>query len=66
MGFGEFGHMVIDGKRKKLYAFSMNLGYSRMRYVEFTDMIDRPTKKKMVAMSIRSRNPQKVNKLKSR
>jgi len=34
--FGEFGHMDIDGKSRKLYAFSMILGYSRMRYVEFT------------------------------
>ncbi|EQB71830.1 MAG: transposase [Thermoplasmatales archaeon A-plasma] len=34
--FGEFGHIDMDGKRRKLYAFSMILGYSRMRYVEFT------------------------------
>ena len=34
--FGEFGYIEIDGKRRKLYAFSMNLGYSRMRYAEFT------------------------------
>ena len=34
--FGEFGYIEIDGKRKKLYAFSMILGYSRMRYAEFT------------------------------
>ena len=34
--FGEFGYIEIDGKRRKLYAFSMILGYSRMRYVEFT------------------------------
>ncbi len=34
--FGEFGHIDIDGKHRKLYAFSMILGYSRMRYVEFT------------------------------
>lgn len=31
--FGEFGSIEIDGKRKKLYAFSIILGYSRMRYV---------------------------------
>ena len=31
--FGEFGYIEIDGK---LYAFSMILGYSRMRYAEFT------------------------------
>ena len=34
--FGEFGHIDVDGKHRKLYAFSMILGYSRMRYVEFT------------------------------
>ncbi len=34
--FGELGYIEIDGKRRKLYAFSMILGYSRMRYVEFT------------------------------
>jgi len=34
--FGEFGYIEMDGKRMKLYAFSMILGYSRMRYVEFT------------------------------
>ena len=34
--FGEFGYIHIDGKRRKLYAFSMILAYSRMRYAEFT------------------------------
>ena len=34
--FGEFGRIVMDGKWMKLYCFSMILGYSRMRYVEFT------------------------------
>ena len=34
--FGEFGHIEIDGKRRKLYAFSMILGYSKMRCAEFT------------------------------
>ena len=34
--FGEFGHIDIDGKSRKLYAFSMIPGYSRMRYAEFT------------------------------
>lgn len=34
--FGEFGYVEIDGKRRKLYAFSIILGYSRMRYAEFT------------------------------
>jgi hypothetical protein len=34
--FGEFGYIEIDGKSRKLYAFSIILGYSRMRYAEFT------------------------------
>ena len=34
--FGSFGNIEIDGKMKKLYAFSYILGYSRYRYVEFT------------------------------
>ena len=34
--FGEFGYVVVDGERRKLYAFSYILGYSRYRYVEFT------------------------------
>ena len=34
--FGEFGYIEIDEKGRKLYAFSMILGYSRMRYAEFT------------------------------
>ena len=34
--FGEFGHMEIDGKHRKLYGFSYILGYSRKRYLEFT------------------------------
>ena len=34
--FGEFGYIDIDGKKRKLYAFSMILGYSRMRYAEYT------------------------------
>ena len=33
--FGEFGYIDIDGKHRKLYAFSMIFGYSRMRYAEF-------------------------------
>ena len=33
--FGEFGRIDIDGRMKKLYAFSYILGYSRYRYVEF-------------------------------
>lgn len=34
--FGDFGYIETDGRRKKLYALSMILGYSRMRYAEFT------------------------------
>ena len=34
--FGEFEYIDIDGKKRKLYAFSMIPGYSRMRYAEFT------------------------------
>jgi len=34
--FGECAYIEMDGKRTKLYAFSMILGYSRMRYVEFS------------------------------
>ena len=33
--FGDFGHIDIDHKRSKLYAFSFFLGYSGMRYAEF-------------------------------
>ncbi len=34
--FGDFGHIEIDGVSRKLYAFSMILGFSRMRYAEYT------------------------------
>ncbi len=34
--FGEFGRIDHDGKSRKLYAFSIILGYSRMKYAEFT------------------------------
>jgi transposase len=34
--FGEFGYIEIDGVKKKLYAFSYILGYSRTRYAEYT------------------------------
>ena len=33
--FGDFGHIPVDGKRRKLYVFSYVLGFSRYRYVEF-------------------------------
>ena len=34
--FGEFGYIEHDGKSRKLYAFSIILGYSRTKYAEFT------------------------------
>ncbi|MGC8630765.1 MAG: IS21 family transposase, partial [Thermoplasmata archaeon] len=37
--FGFFGYIDEDGKTKRVYAFSMILGYSRKRYVEFTTNI---------------------------
>src|SRR5450756_276711 len=36
----EFGKIEIDSKTLKLYCFNMILGYSRMRYIEFTLSID--------------------------
>lgn len=41
--WSEFGRIEIDGKTKKLYCFNMILGYSRMRYIEFTLSIDATT-----------------------
>ena len=38
--WSEFGNVEIDGKTLKLYCFNMILGYSRMRYIEFTLSID--------------------------
>ncbi|MCL7414191.1 MAG: IS21 family transposase [ANME-2 cluster archaeon] len=38
--WSEFGKAEIDGKNLKLYCFNMVLGYSRMRYIEFTLSID--------------------------
>ncbi len=38
--WSEFGTVEIDGRIKKLYCFDMVLGYSRMRYIEFTLSID--------------------------
>lgn len=38
--WSEFGKVKIDGKMLKLYCFNMILGYSRMRYIEFTLSID--------------------------
>ena len=41
--WGEVGKVEVDGKIKKLFFFSMILGYSRMRYVEFTLSTDTST-----------------------
>jgi transposase len=41
--WGELGTVEVDGKLKKLFCFNMILGYSRMRYAEFTLSIDTPT-----------------------
>ncbi|KKH76163.1 resolvase, partial [Methanosarcina mazei] len=41
--WGELGTIEVDGKLKKLFCFNMILGYSRMRYVEFTLSIDTST-----------------------
>ena len=38
--WSEFGKVDIDDKTLKLYCFNMILGYSRMRYIEFTLSID--------------------------
>jgi len=38
--WSEFGRVKIDVQTKKLYCFNMILGYSRMRYIEFTLSID--------------------------
>ncbi len=38
--WSEFGKAEVDSKMLKLYCFNMVLGYSRMRYIEFTPSID--------------------------
>ena len=40
--FGHFGFLEEDGVRRHLYGFSMILGYSRCRYVEFVTRITTP------------------------
>ena len=34
--WGECGHVIVDGRRRKLYVFVMVLGYSRMAFAHFT------------------------------
>ena len=41
--WSEFGKVMIDGEIKTLYCFNMVLGYSRMRYIEFTISSDTST-----------------------
>ncbi|MBU4406849.1 MAG: IS21 family transposase [Thermoplasmatales archaeon] len=41
--WGDCGKIKQSGKESKLYCFSMILGYSRMRYVEFTTSCDTDT-----------------------
>ena len=36
MDWAEVGEVVMDGHPQKVYAFLMILGYSRMKYIEFT------------------------------
>ncbi len=38
--WSEFGRVEIDSRILKIYCFNMILGYSRMRYIEFTLSID--------------------------
>jgi transposase len=40
--FGHFGLLEEDGVRRHLYGFSLVLGYSRCRYVEFVTRITTP------------------------
>jgi transposase len=41
--WAELGRVEIDGKARKLYCFTMILGYSRVRYAAFTLSTDAPT-----------------------
>ena len=36
MDWGYFGHIVQQGRKRRLYAFLMTLGWSRAMYLEFT------------------------------
>ena len=40
--FGHFGFLEEDGVRRHLYGFSMVLGYSRCRFLEYLTRIDTP------------------------
>ncbi len=41
--WGSCGHVEIDDTKRQLFCFAMVLGYSRMRYIEFTLRVDVPT-----------------------
>ncbi|WP_017726155.1 IS21 family transposase [Halalkalibacterium ligniniphilum] len=43
MDWGYVGKYLVDGLEKEVYAFVMVLGYSRMKYVEFTTSMDLET-----------------------
>lgn len=38
--WGHFGYVEIEGKRQRLYAFVMTLGWSRAMYLEYTTSLD--------------------------
>lgn len=40
MDWGYVGKYEVDGQLKDVYAFVMVLGYSRMKYIEFTTSMD--------------------------
>ena len=41
--WSEVARVNVDGRMKKLYCFNMILGYSRMKYIEFTLNVDTAT-----------------------
>ncbi|QDP42132.1 IS21 family transposase [Radiobacillus deserti] len=43
MDWGHVGKFEVDQELKEIYAFTMVLSYSRMKYVEFTDSMDLET-----------------------
>jgi transposase len=43
MDWAEVGKYHVDGELKKIYAFVITLGYSRMKYIEFTENMNLET-----------------------
>ncbi|AZV43395.1 hypothetical protein BAOM_4744 [Peribacillus asahii] len=43
MDWAHVGEFEVDGEMKEVYAFVMVLGYSRMKYIEFTSSMDLET-----------------------